>query len=76
MLRPNDVGVHNTGGRVEGVDGRVDTQLGDGSRQDSGGVQVSEGGGGSGVSQVVGGHINGLHGGDGTLLGGRNSLLW
>jgi len=36
---------------------------------------VSEGGGGSGVSQIVSGHVDGLHGGDGTLLGGGDTLL-
>ena len=45
------------------------------SGQDGGGVQVSEGGGGGGVSQVVGRHVDGLHGGDGTLLCRGDSLL-
>lgn len=75
VLSTDDVGVHDTGGGIEGVDGRVDTQLGDGSRQDSGGVQVSKGGGWGRVSQVVSGHIDGLHGGDGALLGGGDAFL-
>ena len=75
MLAADDVGVHDTGGGVEGIDGGVDAQLGDGSGQDGGGVQVSEGGGGGGIGQVVSGHVDGLHGGDGTLLGGGDSLL-
>ncbi len=37
--------------------------------------QVSEGGGGGGISQIVGGHVDGLHGGDGALLGGGDTLL-
>jgi peptide chain release factor 1 len=36
---------------------------------------VSEGGGGGGISQIISGHVDGLDGGDGTLLGGGNSLL-
>ena len=36
---------------------------------------MSEGGGRGRVSQVVGGHIDGLHGGDGALGGGSNSFL-
>lgn len=75
MFGSDDVGVHDTGGRIQGIDGRVDTQLGDGTGQDGGGVQVSEGGGRSGVSQIVSGHVDGLHGGDGTLLGGGDTLL-
>ena len=75
MLRSDDVGVHDTGGRIQGIDGGVDAQFGDGAGQDCGGVQVSEGGGRGGVSQVVSGHVDGLHGGDGTLLGGGDSLL-
>lgn len=60
MLRTDNVGVHDTGGGVQRVDGRVDTQLSDGTRQHSGSVQVSEGGGGGRVSQVISWHINSL----------------
>lgn len=60
MLGPHDVGVHDPGRGVQGVHGRVNAQLGDGTGQHRGGVQVGEGGGGSRVSQVVGRHINGL----------------
>merc|ERR1712055_1027887 len=75
MLGSDDVGVHDTGGGVEGVDSGVDATLGDTTGQDSGGVQVSESGGGGRVSQVVSGHIDGLHRGDGSLLGGGDPLL-
>merc|ERR1719474_2630697 len=75
VLSSDDVGVHDTGGGVEGVDGGGDTTLGDTTRQHSGGVQVSEGGGRSGVSQVVSGHVDGLHRCDGSLLGGGDTLL-
>jgi hypothetical protein len=46
--------------RVERVHGRVDTQLGDATRQHGGGVQMRERGGGRGVRQVIGGHVDSL----------------
>lgn len=58
----NNVGVHDTGGGVQGVDSGVDTQLSDGAGQHSSGIQVSEGCGGGGVSQVISRHIDGLKG--------------
>lgn len=64
MLGAHDVGVHDAGGGVQRVHGRVDAELGDGAGQHGGGVQVSEGGGGRGVGKVIGRHIDGL-GGDG-----------
>ena len=75
VLGTNDVGVHDTRGGIEGIDSWVDTQLSDGAGQDSGGVQVSEGGGRGGIGQIVSGHVDGLHRGDGALLGGGNTLL-
>ena len=45
------------------------------SGQHGGGVQVSEGGGGGGVSQVVSRHVDGLDRGNGALLGGGDPLL-
>lgn len=75
VLVTDDTGVEHTGLGVEGVDSGVDTQLGDTTRQHSGGVQVSEGGGGGRISQIVSGHVDGLDGGDRTLLGGGDTLL-
>ena len=40
-----------------------------------GGIQVSEGGSGRRVCQVIRGHVHGLHGGDGPLVGRRDALL-
>lgn len=60
MLSSDNVGVHDTGGGVQGVHSRVDTQLSDGTWQHSGGIQVSKGGGGRRVSQVISWHINSL----------------
>lgn len=60
MLSADNVGVHDTGCGVQRVHSRVDTQLSDGTRQHSGGIQVSKGGGGRRVSQVISWHINSL----------------
>ena len=48
---------------------------GDGSGEDSGGVQVSECGGRCRVSEVVGRHEHCLHRGDGAFLCGGDPLL-
>lgn len=68
-------GVKHSGVGVKRVDSGVDTQLGDTSRQDSGGVQMGEGGGRGGIGQIIGRDVDGLDGGNGSLLGGGNSLL-
>ena len=70
-----DTRVKHTRLGVERVDSRVDTKLGNGTRQHSGGVQVSEGGSGSGIRQIISGHVDGLHGSDGALLRGGDTLL-
>merc|ERR1712024_147851 len=75
VLTTDDVGVHDTAGRVERIHSRVDTSLSNRSGEHSGGVQVSEGGGWGRVSQVVSRHVDGLDRGNGTLLGGGDSLL-
>merc|ERR1739844_670593 len=75
VLATDDVGVHDTAGGVEGIHSGVDSSLGNRSGEHSGGVQVSEGGGRGGVSQVVSRHVDGLDRGDGSLLGGGNPLL-
>jgi hypothetical protein len=75
VLLADNSGVEHTGGGVERVDSRVDTQLRDTTGQDSGGVQVSEGGGRGRISQIISRDVDGLDGSDGTLLGGGNTLL-
>ena len=71
----NNTGVQHTGLGVKGVDSWVDTQLGDGTRKHGGGIQVSEGGGGGRIGQIVGGDVYGLNGSDRTLLGCSDTLL-
>lgn len=75
VLRSDDLRVHHTGGGIERVDGRVDTELGDRARQHSRGIQVREGGGRRRIGQIIGRHVDRLHGRDRTLLGRRDTLL-
>ena len=70
-----NIGVHDTRGGIQGIHSRVDTQLSNSTRQHSGGVQMGEGGGWGGICQIVSGHVDGLHRGDGALLGGGDTLL-
>lgn len=60
VLMSHNVGVHDTRGGVQGVNSRIDTQLGNGAGQHSGGIQVSEGCGRSRVSQIISRYIDGL----------------
>ncbi|GAF25605.1 transcriptional regulators [Moorella thermoacetica Y72] len=75
VLFSQDARVQDTGGGVQGVDGRVDAQLSDLPGQNRGGVQMGEGRRRGRVGQVVGRHIDSLHGGDGTLFRGGNPFL-
>ena len=68
-------GIENARGGSQRIDGRIDAQLGDGAREVGGGVQVGEGGRRGRVGVVVGGHVDGLHRGDGALLGRGDALL-
>jgi len=67
--------VKHTGGRVEGIDGGVNTELGQGTREHSSGVKMGECGGGGGIGKIISGYIDGLHGGNRAGLGGGNTLL-
>ena len=61
--------------RVERVHGRVDALLRDRAVEHRRRVEVGEGGGGRGVGQVVGWHVDGLHGRDRALGRRRDPLL-
>src|SRR5476649_1883214 len=56
-------------GRIEWIDGRVDTQRGDVTRQHDGRIQVTEGGRWRRVGQVIRRDVDGLDRGDRTGLG-------
>src|SRR5574343_922846 len=75
VLFTNDLRVELAGGGVERIDGRVDTQRGDVTRQHDRGVQVQEGGGRGRVGQVIGRDVNGLDGSDRANLGRGDTLL-
>src|SRR5574343_1377426 len=75
VLFTNDLRVELAGGGVERIDGRVDTQRGDVTRQHDRGVQEQEGSGRGRVGQVIGRDVNGLDGGDRANLGRGNTLL-
>jgi len=68
-------GIKHSGSGFEWVDGWINSQLSQGSGQHSGGIQVSEGGGWSWISDIISWYIDGLYGGDGSSLGGGNSFL-
>merc|ERR1719219_1940409 len=57
----NNVRVHDTRSGIKGIYSRIDTQFGNGSGQHSSGVQVSECGGRSRISQVISRYINSLY---------------
>jgi hypothetical protein len=68
-------GIKHTGGGVKGIDSGVDTEFGEGTGKHGSGVEMSEGGGGCGISKIISGHVDGLHRSDRSSLGGGNSLL-
>lgn len=49
---------------VQRVDGGVNTELSNTTRQDSGGVQMGEGGGGGRIGQIISRDIDSLYGGN------------
>src|SRR5690606_25570543 len=75
MLFANDLRVELTAGGVERVNGRVNTQRSNVTRQHDGGVEVKEGRCGRRVGQVIGGNVHSLDRSDRASLGGRNTLL-
>ena len=70
-----DEGIQHSGGRVEGIDSGVDTEFGKGTRQDSLGIQMGEGGSRGGIGQIISGYEDGLDGGNGSVSGSGNSFL-
>ena len=75
MRLPHDVRIQDARGGFQRVHGRVDTQLGNLSAEHRGSIQVAERGGGSRVGEVIGRHIDRLHGSNGTFLGRGNAFL-
>ena len=75
MLLADNRGIQGVRRGGQGVDGGIQTELGDGTRKDGRGVEVRKRRGGSRVGQVVCGDVDSLNGGDGTRLGRGNALL-
>src|SRR5690606_10437877 len=75
VLLANYQRIQRTAGGVQRVNGRVDTQGSNITRQNDGGVQVGEGGRRARVGQVVRGNVYGLDRGERTGLGGGDALL-
>ena len=61
VLGTNNIRIHNTRGGIKRIDSGVNSQLSNGTRQYSCGVQVSKGGSGGGIGQIVSGYINSLY---------------
>src|ERR1044071_909340 len=60
VLFPDNVRIENTRCRIEGIDGRINSQLSDLARQNRGGVEMGECRRRRRVGQVVGRDINRL----------------
>ena len=60
VVLSDDVGVQHTGGRIQRIDSRVDTQFGNTTGQHRGGVQMGESGSRGRISQIVSRYVDGL----------------
>ena len=67
--------IENARGGGQRIDRGINAERGDVAREVGGGVEVRERRGRSGIGVIVGGHVDGLHGRDRTLLGGGDALL-
>ena len=75
MVDGDDIGVHDSARALERVHGRVDAALGDGPVEHGRRVKVRESRRWRWICNIICWHVDGLHGGDGPLLGGGNALL-
>ncbi|MEZ5287021.1 MAG: hypothetical protein R2712_19890 [Vicinamibacterales bacterium] len=75
VLVADDARIQDARAGRQRVHGGVDAELRDLARQVGRRVEVREGGGRRRVRVVVGGHVDGLHRGDGPLLGRGDALL-
>ena len=75
VLLADDVGIEEVAGGGQGIDGGIEAKGGDGTVEDGLGVEMAEGGRRGGIGQIVRRDIDGLDGGDGTVLGGGDALL-
>lgn len=75
MFFSNNVGIQHLGSRIQGVDGWIDSQFGQGSGEHSSSIQMLESSGWGWISKIIGWHIDSLDGSNRSLLGGGNSFL-
>ena len=75
MALADDLRIQDAARRRERIHCRVDALLSDLALKHDERIQVGERGCWCRVSQVIGGHVNRLHGGDGAVLGGGDALL-
>ena len=75
MFLADDFRRERAGARSQRIDRRIDAQLGDGTLQHDGRVQVRERGGRRRVGQVVRRHVHRLERSDRTLLGRGDAFL-
>ena len=75
VLVTKNFSAQDTRGRIERVNGGVDTQLGHLPAQYRRGIEVSKRRGGGRVSQVIGRYVNGLYRGDRAALGRGDTFL-
>src|SRR5690625_6580012 len=75
MINAEDSSVEDDALRIERIDGRVDTERCDLTREHRRGIKVGERGGRSGVRKVVCRHVDRLNRRDSAGFGRRNTLL-
>ncbi len=75
MFLADDARIKNAREAGQRIDGGIDAAFHDLAAQVSGGVQVREGRGRSGIGVVVGRHVNRLHRSDRAVLRGSDALL-
>ena len=75
MLFAQNLRGQDPGGGVQRIHGRVNAKAGNAAIQNGGSIQMGKGRCGSRIRQVVSGHIDRLHGGDGAFPGGSDTFL-
>src|SRR6266850_116615 len=75
VLLPDNSGIENARSRGQRIHCRINSNLGQGTREHGGCIEVSEGGGRRRICQVIGGNVYGLHRSYRTALSRSNALL-
>ena len=75
VLFADHAGIQNSRCGRERIDRRIDAQFRNLTRQHRGGIQMGKGGSRCRIREIIGGNIDGLHRGNRTTLGRRNTFL-